>query len=101
MQPQGQIQILARTLAWHTPLRAALDAPRLRLEGGNSLAIEDGTPQEISKALREAGFAAPHKEAGELAGRSDFGGAHAILRHEDGRLEGAADIRKDGSCVGH
>ena len=101
MQPQGQIQILARTLGWNSPLRAALDAPRLRLEAGDTLAIEDGTPPEISQALRDAGFPAPQKGAGELGGRSDFGGAHAIMRHDDGTLEGAADARKDGACVGH
>ena len=100
MQPQGQIQILTRTLAWSTSLRNALDAPRMRLEAGDTLAIEDGTLESITQALREAGYPPPKKGVGELGGRSDFGGAHAIMRHEDGTLEGAADMRKDGACIG-
>ena len=96
MQPQGQIQILTRVLAWGEDLQAALDAPRWRLEAGNTLAIEAGWPPAIARALREAGYQAPHVAAGELGGRSDFGGAHAVMRGVDGKLFGAADPRKDG-----
>ncbi|CAM5182834.1 Glutathione hydrolase proenzyme OS=Castellaniella defragrans OX=75697 GN=HNR28_002031 PE=3 SV=1 [Castellaniella defragrans] len=99
MQPQGQIQILTRTLAWGWDLQKALDAPRWRLEAGDALAIEAGFPEKIVRALRAAGYEAPHAKAGELAGRSDFGGAHAIRRHRDGGLEGAADPRKDGQWL--
>ena len=42
----------------------------------------------------------PPKAAGELGGRSDFGGAHAVFKHGDGSLQGAADPRKDGSTLG-
>lgn len=100
MQPQGQIQILTRVLAWGESLQAALDAPRWRLEAGNTLAIEAGWPIETVRALRDAGYQAPHVTAGELGGRSDFGGAHAAMRAPDGRLVGAADPRKDGQWLG-
>ncbi len=99
MQPQGQIQILTRVLAWQQGLQAALDAPRWRLEAGNTLAIEAGWPEPIVLALRAAGFGVPHAAAGELSGRSDFGGAHAVLRSPDGRLSAAADRRKDGTSL--
>ncbi|HEX7385962.1 MAG TPA: gamma-glutamyltransferase [Castellaniella sp.] len=99
MQPQGQIQILTRVLAWNSGLQSALDAPRWRLEAGDTLAIENGFPDRIAQALRTAGYEPPHPAVGELAGRSDFGGAHAVRRHRDGTLEGAADPRKDGQWL--
>lgn len=100
MQPQGQIQILARVLGWGMGIQEALDAPRMRLEAGDTLAIEAGISPDIEKALRAAGYAAPAASAGELGGRSDFGGAHAVFRHDDGTLQGAADPRKDGMARG-
>ncbi len=99
MQPQGQIQILTRVLAWGTGIQTAINAPRMRLESGDTLAIEAGMPVRVAAALRAAGYAAPCAAAGELAGRSDFGGAHAVLRHEDGTLQGSADPRKDGATI--
>ncbi len=99
MQPQGQLQILMRVAAAGTALQDAVDAPRWRLEPGGLLAIEEGTPAAVEKALREAGYVDP-KGRGELGGRSDFGGAQAVMRLPDGRLSGASDPRKDGRAVG-
>lgn len=99
MQPQGQIQILTRVLAWGWDIQKALDAPRWRLEAGDTLAIEKGFPDGLMHALRSAGYDEPHAAAGELAGRSDFGGAHAVMRTKDGELCGAADLRKDGQWL--
>ena len=100
MQPQGQIQILTRVLAWGWDLQKALNAPRWRLEAGDTLAIEEGFPEDIARALRASGYGLPHPKVGELAGRSDFGGAHAVMRLADGTLLGAADPRKDGEWLG-
>ncbi|RTZ45426.1 gamma-glutamyltransferase [Candidimonas sp. SYP-B2681] len=100
MQPQGQIQILSRVLAWDQALQWAIDAPRWRLEAGGTLAIEKGMPAPIEAVLRQAGYRFPATAAGELGGRSDFGGAHAVLRDADGLLHGAADPRKDGVSIG-
>ncbi|WP_417277191.1 gamma-glutamyltransferase family protein [Castellaniella sp.] len=99
MQPQGQIQILTRVLAWGWDIQEALDAPRWRLEAGDTLAIEKGFPDALAHALRAAGYEEPHPQVGELAGRSDFGGAHAVLRAADGQLHGGADPRKDGQWL--
>lgn len=99
MQPQGQIQILTRVLAWGWDIQEALDAPRWRLEAGDTLAIEKGFPDVLAHALRAAGYEEPHPQVGELAGRSDFGGAHAVLRAADGQLHGGADPRKDGQWL--
>jgi gamma-glutamyltranspeptidase / glutathione hydrolase len=99
MQPQGHVQLLLRLAAWQTPLQAAIDAPRWRLEPGGSLAIEVGMPRAIVDTLRAAGYAEP-KGTGELAGRSDFGGAQVVMRATDGGLIGGSDRRKDGLAKG-
>ncbi|WP_269932653.1 gamma-glutamyltransferase family protein [Aminobacter sp. HY435] len=99
MQPQGHVQLLVRLAAWGEDLQSAIDAPRWRLEGAKALAIEPGTPDTIAKALRAAGYTDP-VGAGELAGRSDFGGAQFVLRAEDGSLHGGSDKRKDGVALG-
>ncbi len=100
MQPQGQLQVLTRLLAGRQPLQKALDAPRWRLEAGNALAIEAGMPVAVERALRAAGYPAPATNVGELAGRSDFGGAQVVMRNGAGLLEGASDRRKDGVSRG-
>lgn len=97
MQPQGQIQIITRVLAWNQDLQESLDAPRWRLEGDKHLAIEPGWPIEIEDYLRESGYIKPARGVGELAGRSDFGGAHALLSTKENGIIGAADKRKDGA----
>ena len=98
MQPQGQVQLLARMLAGGEAPQAALNQPRWRLEGNRVLAIEAGTPEDVTAALRAAGYREPSGE-GELGGRSDFGGAQCIVRLPDGRLCGASDPRKDGMAL--
>lgn len=99
MQPQGQVQILTRLAAWQEPLQSAIDAPRWRLESDSQLAIEAGTPPAVETALRAAGYTDP-RGAGELSGRSDFGGAQFVMRDADGSLLGGSDKRKDGMALG-
>lgn len=99
MQPQGHVQMMVRLAAWGEELQAAIDAPRWRLEGAKALAIEPGTPDRIARALRDAGYSDP-EGAGELGGRSDFGGAQFVLRCADGSLRGGSDKRKDGLALG-
>lgn len=99
MQPQGHVQLLLRIAAWGEPLQAAIDAPRWRLEGGRTLAIEAGMPEPVQAALRQAGYVDPGL-AGELGGRSDFGGAQFVRLDEQGLLWGGSDRRKDGLAIG-
>jgi gamma-glutamyltranspeptidase/glutathione hydrolase len=101
MQPQGHIQLLTRLAAWGQALPEAIAAPRWRLEAGDTLACEASMPEHLVRALRAAGYAEPDAAQGELAGRSDFGGAQVVMRSEDGALIGASDPRKDGAaCSG-
>lgn len=99
MQPQGQIQILHQLFRQHIPLDQALANPRWRLEGANYLAIENTTAPETEKALRAFGYERPPEGVGDLAGRSDFGGAQAVQRLNDGRLWAVSDHRKDGAAL--
>ena len=97
MQPQGQLQLLLRLAAWRQDLPAAIAAPRWRIEAGHTLALEEGTPKHLASALRHAGWSQPR--GGELAGRSDFGGAQVLLRGEDAAWQAASDPRKDGVAM--
>lgn len=99
MQPQGQIQILHQLFRQNIPLDQAIANPRWRLEGANYLAIENGTAPETEKALRAYGYERPPEGVGDLAGRSDFGGAQAVQRLSDGRLWAVSDHRKDGAAL--
>lgn len=100
MQPQGHIQLMTRIAAWGQPVQEAMAAPRWRLEAGDTLACEAGMPEALVRALRDAGYAEPDANQGELAGRSDFGGAQIVMRGEDGGLLGVSDPRKDGAACG-
>ena len=77
--------------------------PRSTRRAGGSkatlLAIEEGTPPDVVAALRGAGFA-DAGSIGNIAGRSDFGGAQFVVRDADGTLTGASDKRKDGMALG-
>jgi gamma-glutamyltranspeptidase/glutathione hydrolase len=77
MQPQGHVQLLWRMGAMQQGLGEAMRAPRWRLEAGNTLAIETGTPEDLSNALRAA-YAVPAQGSGELAGPRKDGCALAL-----------------------
>lgn len=100
MQPQGQIQLLTRILACGQSPGDAIGAPRWRLEPHNTLALEEGMPEFLVAGLRAAGYAAPAATTGELAGRSDFGGAQLVIAQGPGRYMAVSDPRKDGiACI--
>jgi gamma-glutamyltranspeptidase/glutathione hydrolase len=99
MQPQGHVQLLMRHYGWGQDPAHAMAAPRWRLESGKTLAIEAGMPEHVEHALRQAGYAEPCG-AGELGGRSDFGGAQMVVRLRSRGLAGFSDPRKDGIAAG-
>lgn len=99
MQPQGQIQIMHQLFRQSIPLDQALSNPRWRLEGNQLLALEPTMELSLQQDLRAAGYAEPPKGVGDLAGRSDFGGAQAIQRLANGDLWAVSDHRKDGAAL--
>ena len=100
-QPQTQATIFSRHIHYGTPLQEAISRPRWLLgriwgHGSTSLKIEPGFDPAVISALRTAGH-----EIEELPALSMLmGHAGAIIRHENGRLEGATDPRSDGAVAG-
>lgn len=88
-QPQTQAAIFSRHVRYGVPLQEAICRPRWLLgrtwgKQSLSLKMEPGFAPEVLSHLRSAGH-----EVEELAERSIvMGHAGALVRHENGRLEG-------------
>jgi len=100
-QPQTMAAIYSRYAQFGQSLQQAVSAPRWRLGAGrgdnaSDLKVETRFDPALLQALREAGH--------EVTPTKDFdhqmGHAGAVVRHEDGRMEGAADPRGDGCVAG-
>jgi gamma-glutamyltranspeptidase len=99
-QPQTQAALFTRYARYGSDLQAAISAPRWLLgrtwgEQSTTLKIEDGLPEELYAALAEAGHDV--ERVGPLTAM--MGHAGAVVRHADGRLEGATDPRSDGGVA--
>ncbi|GIW99103.1 MAG: gamma-glutamyltransferase [Pirellulaceae bacterium] len=106
MQPQGQVQVLVNWIDFGMNIQLAGDAARVRhdgspsptgeagQEGGGTVMVESGIPEETIIALRERGH--------RVGKGGSFGGYQAILIDwERGVLEGATEARKDGAALGY
>jgi oxamate amidohydrolase len=96
-QPQFQAQVFTRHLLMGQTVEAAVSAPRWLLgrtwgSASDTLKLESRFPREVFDALAARGHAV------EALADFDESAGHAglIVRHPDGRLEGAADPRSDG-----
>ncbi len=99
-QPQTQAAIFTRYARYGRTLQDSIAAPRWLLgrtwgEDSARLRIERGFDGALYDALRGAG----HDLAPVPARSAVMGHAGAVLRHADGRLEGASDPRSDGSVA--
>jgi gamma-glutamyltranspeptidase / glutathione hydrolase len=94
MQPQGHVQLLERIVGAGQNPQAASDAPRWRVDGGRTLALEPGVPAAVRAELERRGHEV-------VTGDSPwgFGGAQVVARIDGGWLA-ASDHRKDGQAVG-
>ncbi|WP_288457256.1 gamma-glutamyltransferase [uncultured Sphingomonas sp.] len=95
-QPQTQAVVFAR-YARSVDLQDAISAPRWLLgrtwgEATTSLKLEDGFAPDLYAALAAAG----HEVERVGAPTATMGHAGAVVRHADGRLDGATDPRSDG-----
>ena len=100
-QPQTQAALFSRYARYGDDLQAAISAPRWLLgrtwgEASTSLKIEDGFAPDLYAALAGAGHAV-ERVGGPTA---IMGHAGALVRHADGRIEGASDPRSDGEAAG-
>jgi len=99
-QPQTQSAVFSRYACFGQELQAAVTAPRWllgRAWGAESttLKLERRFPPELVAALDEAG-----NDVELLAEITDvMGHAGAVVRHDDGLLEGASDPRSDGAVA--
>jgi gamma-glutamyltranspeptidase/glutathione hydrolase len=96
-QPQTQAALFTRYARYGQDLQQAISSPRWLLgrtwgETSTSLKLEDGFAPGLYAALAAAGHDV--ERVGPLTAM--MGHAHAIVRHPDGRLEGAVDPRSDG-----
>ena len=95
MQAQGHVQMALRVLGYGQNPQAAADAPRWRVVGGRTVAVEPELGDAAIQGLRERG----HDVVVESAeGMFAFGGAQLVLRDGGGYVAGS-DPRKDGQAV--
>jgi gamma-glutamyltranspeptidase/glutathione hydrolase len=99
-QPQTQAALFTRYARYGQDLQAAISAPRWLLgrtwgDQSTTLKLEDGFAPELYVALADAGHQV--ERVGPLT--ATMGHAGAIVRHEDGRLDGATDPRSDGGVA--
>lgn len=99
-QPQTQAALFSRYARFGVDLQQAISAPRWLLgrtwgENSTTLKLEDGFDDKLYTDLAAAGHDV--ERVGPLTAM--MGHAGAIVRHGDGRLEGATDPRSDGQVV--
>ncbi len=101
-QPQTQAAVFTRHARFGMPLAQAVAAPRWLLgrtwgDTTTTLKLESRFEPALVAALRDAGH---EVELLPAAFSDTMGHAGALVRHPDGRIEGAADPRSDGAACG-
>lgn len=101
-QPQTQAMVFTRYARFGQGLQAAVSAPRWLLgrtwgDVSTSLKLENRFDPALVQALKDSGHQV--EVLGE-AFSDTMGHAGALVRHPDGRIEGAADPRSDGAAAG-
>lgn len=99
-QPQTQAALFSRYARYGVDLQESISRPRWLLgrtwgEQSTTLKLEDGFDEALYAALVAAGHDV--ERVGPLTAM--MGHAGAIVRHADGRLEGATDPRSDGGVA--
>lgn len=97
MQAQGHVQMVLRTRLWGQNPQAAADAPRWRVLGGRTVAVEPSLPDATLQGLADRGHILKTTTA-----ETDFsfGGAQLIHRLPEGGFIAGSDGRKDGMAAG-
>lgn len=96
MQPQGHVQVLLNQTDFGMDPQHALDAPRVRVYGDGSIALENAFDNDTRLEMQSRG----HKLV--QADTDEFGGGQIILLDpETGALAAGSDPRKDGCAIGY
>ena len=77
-------------LGWNLSLQEAIDLPNLVAFGENFFGEASRFPAEVLTGLAELGIEV-------RPGRGEESGLHGVVFHPDGRVEGAADPRREGT----
>jgi gamma-glutamyltranspeptidase / glutathione hydrolase len=95
MQPQGQLQVLCNLINFRMNLQEALDAPRIRIQPGNILALEGSRLAGLRQSAELSDWKTQAAESLEM-------GSGQLILHdpEDGVLVGATERRRDGCVLG-
>jgi gamma-glutamyltranspeptidase / glutathione hydrolase len=109
MQPQGQVQVLLNMIERGMNPQEAIDAPRVRVLGGNRISVESTFSADTIARLASFGHEIVSGEAppANWLQPHDFlhsfmGSAQAIMLHpEFGSLSGGSDPRLDGLAIGY
>jgi gamma-glutamyltranspeptidase/glutathione hydrolase len=80
---------LVGLLAWELPLQQAIELPNLIARGDEYFGEVAKLSPEVQAGLAARGITVK-------SGRGEESGLHGIVLHEDGRVEGAADPRREG-----
>jgi gamma-glutamyltranspeptidase/glutathione hydrolase len=80
---------LVALLAWDLPLQQAIDLPNLYARGKDFFGEVTKFPPDVLAALAARGVEIK-------GGRGEESGLHGVVVHDGGRLEGAADPRREG-----
>ncbi len=101
-QPQTLAALTTRIVDFGLTPQEAINAPRWLLgrswgAPSNDLKLERRIPESVAQSLRERGHVVRYVEDYSEA----MGHAGAILRHESGVLQGAADLRGDGLAAAY
>lgn len=92
-QPNGHARFVTNMVDFGMDPQTAIDAPRC-FPDKNMLRVEDSYADTVRQQLSDLGHDVTRPPTA-------IGGAQAILRHENGVLEGASDPRKDGCALGY
>jgi gamma-glutamyltranspeptidase / glutathione hydrolase len=95
MQPQGHLQMTARTLDYKQNPQAAADGPRWKIAKSGDILLEARVPPQVAEGLRARGHRVMVTEPGSM----EYGSAQLIRKVEDGYIAGS-EPRRDGQAVG-
>lgn len=96
MQPQGHVQVLLNVNDFNLDPQRALDAPRVRIYGDGTVALEGAFDNDTRLGLQARGHKLLQAETDEFGG-----GQMILLDPETGALAAGSDPRKDGCAVGY
>lgn len=97
IQAQGHTQVILRMVLFGQNPQAVIDAPRWRVTGGRSVAMETSFDPQVVEGLRAMGHDIALRRPEAAFG---FGGAQIVHRMANGHYIAGSDPRKDGHAVG-